>query len=76
MWRKNRNSCVGFRKFFFLILCHTDLSNYYRMNFSMMQYHKYSLTELEEMLPFEREIYIQLLIEHLREEEERRKQNG
>ena len=42
----------------------------------MMQYHKYSLTELEEMLPFEREIYIQLLIEHLREEEERRKQNG
>ena len=46
------------------------------MNFSMMQYHKYSLTELEEMLPFEREIYIQMLIEYLREQEERRKQNG
>ena len=45
------------------------------MNFSMMQYHKYSLTELEEMLPFEREIYIQMLIEYLREQEERRKQN-
>ena len=42
----------------------------------MMQYHKYSLTELEEMLPFEREIYIQMLIEYLREQEERRKQNG
>ena len=35
------------------------------MNFSMMQYHKYSLTELEEMLPFEREIYIQMLIEYI-----------
>ena len=46
------------------------------MNFSMMQYHKYSLTELEEMLPFEREIYIQMLIEYLREQEERREQNG
>ena len=46
------------------------------MNFSMMQYHKYSLTELEEMLPFEREIYIQMLIEYLRAQEERRKQNG
>jgi hypothetical protein len=46
------------------------------MNFSMMQYHKYSLTELEEMLPFEREIYIQMLIEYLREQEEKRKQNG
>jgi len=42
----------------------------------MMQYHKYSLTELEEMLPFEREIYIQMLIEYLREQEEKRKQNG
>jgi|TARA_R110000851_G_scaffold95798_3_gene207971 hypothetical protein len=46
------------------------------MNFSMMQYHKYSLTELEEMLPFEREIYTQMLIEYLREQEEKRKQNG
>jgi len=46
------------------------------MNFSMMQYHKYSLTELEEMLPFEREIYTQMLIEYLREQEEKRKNNG
>jgi len=45
------------------------------MNFAMMQYHKYSLTELEEMLPFEREIYTQMLIEYLREQEEKRK-NG
>ena len=42
----------------------------------MMQYHKYSLTELEEMLPFEREIYIQMLIEYLREQEEKRKKDG
>ena len=42
----------------------------------MMQYHNYSLTELEEMLPFEREIYTQMLIEYLREQEEKRKQNG
>jgi hypothetical protein len=46
------------------------------MNFAMMQYHKYSLTELEEMLPFEREIYTQMLIEYLREQEEKRKNNG
>jgi hypothetical protein len=46
------------------------------MNFAMMQYHKYSLTELEEMIPFEREIYIQMLIEYLREQEEKRKNNG
>ena len=40
--------------------------------FSMMQHHKYSLTELENMMPWEREIYVQMLIEHLKEEKERR----
>ncbi len=34
----------------------------------MMQHHKYSLTELENMIPWEREVYIGLLIEHLEEE--------
>ena len=33
-----------------------------------MQHHKYSLTELDDMLPWEREIYTALLIEHLKEE--------
>jgi len=33
-----------------------------------MQHHKYSLTELENMLPWEREIYVTLLLQHLEEE--------
>ena len=36
-----------------------------------MQHHKYSLTELENMMPWEREIYIGLLMEFIREENER-----
>jgi hypothetical protein len=36
-----------------------------------MQHHKYSLTELENMIPWEREIYIGLLINYLKDEEER-----
>ena len=36
-----------------------------------MQYHKYSLTELENMIPFEREIYLGLLEQHIREENEK-----
>ena len=42
-------------------------------NFAMMQHHKYSLTELDNMIPWEREVYVQLLIQHLKEEEERNK---
>ena len=30
-----------------------------------MQHHKYSLTELENMIPFEREIYVKMLINYL-----------
>jgi len=37
----------------------------------MMQHHKYSLTELDNMMPWEREIYVGMLIEHIKEEEER-----
>jgi hypothetical protein len=39
-----------------------------------MQYHKYSLSELEDMLPWEREIYIMLLVKHLEEENQRLQQ--
>lgn len=36
-----------------------------------MQYHKYSLTELENMIPFEREVYVHMLIQYLEEEKQR-----
>tara|TARA_B100001778_G_scaffold206290_1_gene170451 strand:- start:1377 stop:1505 length:129 start_codon:yes stop_codon:yes gene_type:complete len=37
----------------------------------MIQHHNWSLTELENMMPWEREIYVGLLIEHVTEENER-----
>ena len=39
-----------------------------------MQHHKYSLTELEDMMPWEREIYISLLIAHIEEENKKANQ--
>jgi len=36
-----------------------------------MQHHKYSLTELDNMIPFEREIYLGLLEQHIRDENDR-----
>lgn len=38
-----------------------------------MQDHKYSLTEIENMIPFERQIYIALLNNHIKEQEDARK---
>jgi len=42
--------------------------SYYELNFSLMQYHKYSLTEIENMIPFERDIYVALLKNYLETE--------
>jgi hypothetical protein len=41
------------------------------MNFALMQYHKYTLSDLEEMIPFEREVYVHMLIQYLEEEKRR-----
>ena len=47
------------------------MASYYNINFSLMQHHKYSLTELENMMPWEREIYLGLLEEFIKEENKR-----
>ena len=43
----------------------------YRTNFALMQYHKYSLSELEDMIPWEREVYVEMLMQHIKEENEK-----
>ena len=55
------------------MLSHDNLQNMYMTNFAMIQHHKYSLTELENMIPWEREIYQKMLLQHLEEEKERNK---
>ena len=53
-------------------MAHEDLESYFKTNFALVQHHKYSLTELENMIPWERDIYLPLLQQYI--EEERLKQ--
>jgi len=53
-----------------------DLENYYKINFALMQYHKYSLTEIENLIPWERDIYVSLLQQHLEEEKLKQQQQA
>jgi len=39
-----------------------------------MQYHKYSLEDIENLIPFEKEIYVGLLLRHLEEEKNKKQQ--
>ena len=55
-------------------MAHMDLESYFKLNFALMQHHKYSLTEIENMMPWEREIYIGLLSQYVEEENLKAKQ--
>ena len=39
----------------------------------MVQHHKYSVSELENMFPFERDLYVEMLMDHLKEQAEAQK---
>ena len=49
-------------------MSHIDLESYFKLNFALMQHHKYSLTEIENMIPWERDIYVGLLNQYIEEE--------
>ena len=53
-----------------------SLEGYFKLNFALMQYHKYSLTEIEIMMPWERDIYVALLQQHLEEEKLKQQQQA
>jgi len=57
-------------------MAHTDLASYYKVNFALMQHHKYSLTDLENMIPWEREVYLTLLQQYIEEENLKHQQNN
>ena len=47
-----------------------DLSGYYNLNFSLSKHHGYSLTEIENLYPYERDIYVTLLMNFIKEQQE------
>ena len=58
-------------------MSHVNLEAYYKLNFALIQHHKYSLTEIENMIPWERDVYVSMLQNHLEEEKlKAQHQNG
>ena len=55
-------------------MAHMNLESYFKLNFALMQHHKYSLTEIENMMPWERDIYLGLLNQYIEEENLKAKQ--
>ena len=58
------------------MLCHDSLANYYKINFILMQNYNYNLTELDNMIRFERELYLVMLEQHVKDQNDVLKQQG
>ena len=48
---------------------HDSLGNYFKTGFALMQHHKWSISDMESMLPWEKHIYVDLLQDFLKEQE-------
>ena len=52
---------------------HDSLANVIKSNFNLLHHHKWSLYDVEQLMPWEKHIYIELLNEWVREQEDKAK---
>lgn len=72
MRKGKQDRSKGSQEFFLIALSHETLKNYFELNFVLLEEYKYSLFELESMIPWEREIYISMLSNHEKEKRDAR----
>ena len=74
MWLSRKYNCRGNPKFFRITFRYDNLKNYFETNFALMQHHKYNLEDIEHMMPWEKNIYVTLLVNYIKEENEKLQQ--
>jgi hypothetical protein len=52
------------------MLCHINLAIYYQTIFALAQHHKYQISEIESLMPYERDVYFAMLVEHIKKLED------
>lgn len=50
-----------------------SLAEYYKLMFNLTHFHRWNLSDIETMYPFELDLYISMLLEHLESQERERK---
>ena len=71
MWIRARSPYGGIERFFYLSLRGSNLKAYYSNMFTLIHQYKYTLTELENMIPWERDLYIGMVNLWVKDEEEK-----
>lgn len=57
------------------MLCHSNLIIYYQMVFALVQHHKYSISDIENLVPYERDLYFDMLVNYIQEQENNKSGN-
>ena len=71
MWAWRNDNATGVDIFFYIGQSHDALSNHYELNFNLMKHHNFSLSDIEDMMPYERDVYVLLLRRWIEEENAR-----
>jgi len=59
-----------------LSLCHDTLEGMIKSNFNLMYHHRMSLTEIDNLIPWERQVYLTLIIQEMERVKEEREQQA
>lgn len=54
-----------------MTLSQDNLFNYFNLNFSLMTHYKYTLADIENMIPWEREVYVTILADYVKKQKEK-----
>lgn len=57
-------------------MSHSTLETYFKTIFSLAQHHKYSIFDIENLIPFERDVYVEILKDWIEKKEEEARQRG
>ena len=68
VWQGSPNTDQRYRRFFSVINSHETLENYYRVNFILLNNAKWSLSDIEDCLVWEREVYVAMYQQYIEEE--------
>jgi hypothetical protein len=71
VWIRPQVALGGSQRFFYLTFRDGNLRAYYNNMFTLTHQYKYTLTELENMIPWERDMYIGMVNSWVKDENEK-----
>jgi len=73
VWFRPQDHAGGYPRFFRVGFCHDTLTAQFKLNFSLLYHQKIDFRMFEDMMPWERDAYVTMLIRQVEEDNEKEK---